>query len=376
MNDLRHKSKPSLYSNLLVAGWLAASALSAQAQTYTAVDLTPALPYSSATSLSNGTVAGFTSNVNSQASAKATLWLGLAQFNLHPALLDDGINAIQGRSAILGSGGNLQVGWGAGPATANRLVPLVWRGSPESASALTIPFTNNGGQATATDGAQIVGYATSLNRDGTTFGPTHALLWDGASGTAVDLGDGGNGAQALGVGGGQQVGSVVKSVQNAALWRGAAKSLVVLHPKNAVVSVALSTNGVNQVGYAGYDVRVRVEAVNGNKDKRFTYATVWAGNASSALNIHPFGFTHSYAVAIKGSWIGGYGANDANIGTPAYFHALIWDSNYQATDLHAFLPAQYVGSQALAVDESGNVSGVATTADGQRHAIVWRRMEP
>lgn len=376
MNDFRHTPKPSHYANLLLVGWLAVSAQSAQAQTYTAVDLTPAIPYSSANTLNNGVVAGLTSSVNSQASAKATLWIGLEQVNLHPALLDDGINAIQGRSAILGSGGNLQVGWGAGPATANRLVPLVWRGSPESAATLTIPFTNNGGQATATDGAQIVGYATSLNRDGTAFGPTRAILWDEASGAAVDLGDGGNGAQAWGVGGGQQVGFVVKSLQNAALWNGTAKSLTVLHPKNAVVSVALATNGVNQVGYAGYDVRVRQEAAKGNKDKRFTYATVWAGNASSALNIHPFGFTHSYAAAIKGAWIAGYGANDAAFGTPAYFHALVWDANYEAVDLHASLPAQFVGSQALAVDENGNVSGVATTAEGQRHAIVWRRMEP
>jgi hypothetical protein len=236
---------------------------------------------------------------------------------------------------------------------------------------LTIPFTNVGGQALATDGDQIVGYGIGLNSDGTATGPTHAVVWDVATEQAVDLGDGGNGAQALSVGGGQQVGYVIKSVQNAALWKNSANSLVVLHPKDAIISVAYGTDGVSQVGYSGYDVRVRAEATKGNKYRRYNYAMAWFGTAESAVNIHPYPFTHSYAKAINGAWIVGYATDASNTGTPSINHAIAWDSTYQATDLNTFLPVQFIGAQALSVDDQGNVAGVAFTADGVRHAVIW-----
>lgn len=164
----------------------------------------------------------------------------------------------------------------------------------------------------------------------------------------------------------------VTKIQPGNNWR----SKVSLHPKNAVVSVAYGTDGFTQVGYSGFDVRVRAEANKGNKDKRFNYAYVWNGSAASAVNIHAGGFTHTYATAIKGQWIAGYGADETRLGTPAYYHAIVWDAAYQVTDLNAALaalPATYVGSQALAVDELGNVAGYALTATGYRQAVVWVR---
>lgn len=337
--------------------------------TYTLIDLTPGAS-GVAQAVAPGRVAGLTGYAASAFTGRATLWTSGGAVDLHPGYLD-GAGA---RSSVLGMGGGLQVGIGAGAATGNRNVPMAWRDSAESATILNIPFTNAGGQATATDGVQIVGSAIGLNRDGTTLDSGHAMIWDVATGGAVDLG-----ADAVlsDVAGGQQVGMVIKSLANAALWRGT-KSYTLLHPKNAVVSVASGTDGVRQVGYAGFDVRVRVEAVKGNKDKRFNYAHVWSGSAASGVNIHPYVssfdgafFEHSYAVKTAGGYTAGYVTNLAKLGTPAYYRAVVWNAAFEAVDLSAWLPAGFIGSQALAVDGAGNVAGVMTKADGTRHAVVW-----
>ena len=173
-----------------------------------------------------------------------------------------------------------------------------------------------------------------------------------------------------------QVGVLTKNGY-AALWRGTNKATS-LHPKNAVVSYAGGTDGVRQVGYAGFDIRVRVEAANGNKDKRFNYAHVWTGTAASAVNIHPYSsnadgalLESSYAMKVKGSSIVGYATVATGTTTIGLARAIVWDASYQATDLQAFVPAGFVSSVAYNVDESGNVVGVMTRADGSRHAVMW-----
>lgn len=336
---------------------------------YTAIDLTPTASGSAQTA-SGGQAAGYTGATPTAFSGRATLWTGDGPIDLHPAFLD-GAGA---RSQVNGFAGNLQVGIGAGTSTGNRNVPIAWRDSAASATLLNIPFTNAGGQANATDGLQIVGYAIGYNRDGTTLGSAHALIWDVATGNATDIG---TDATLYDVAGGVQVGVITKN-NYAALWRGTNKATS-LHPKNAVVSYASGTDGVRQVGYAGFDIRVRVEAVNGNKDKRYNYAHVWTGTAASALNIHPYAsnadgkaLDHSYALKVKGQYIVGY----ANVSTGTTnsigaARAIVWDSNYQATDLQAFVPAGFVTSVAYGVDESGNIAGVMTKADGTRHAVLW-----
>ncbi len=355
------------------AALLAAGAVSAQS--YTVVDLTPDAVYATANAITVGGAAGSVAG-NLYGVGRATFWDGQGQVDLHPAFVD---GTATGISTVQGLTGDLQVGWASGPGSANRPMPLVWQGAAETVSSLPIPFANAGGRALATDGRQIVGFGIPLAKDGTTTGAGHVLLWDVASGTVTDFGDGGGGAFAAGVGGGQQVGHVMKGGMNAALWRGSAKSLVILHPKSAVVSQANGTDGVRQVGSAGFDIRVRREAVNGNKDQRFNYAFVWSGTAASGLNIHPYpanalagvNLTQSYALAVNGPWIAGYAGDQAKFATPAYSHAIVWDVNYQATDLNAFLPVGFVGAQATSVDAAGNVAGFMAKADGTRHAVVW-----
>lgn len=367
-------SHVSRIRSMLILGMVAASLApigQAVALNYTAHVLTPDLPLSSANTLAGLTTGGYSAAANSFGVIHATLWEGATSVDLHPDFV--GGSTSGGSSAVQGSAEGLQVGWAYGPGTGNRYEPLSWNNSAASATPLPIPFAHAGGKALATDGIQIVGYATTLIKDGTAIGPSSALVWDVRTGNAVDLGNGRNGAQALGVGGGQQVGYVTEKLQTAALWKGSANSLVNLHPGTAAVSIAYGTDGVTQVGYTGYDIRVRVEAVKGKKNKRFNYATLWSGTAASAVNIHPYPFTHSYATAVKGPWIVGYASDESRISTPGFNHAVIWDASYLATDLQAFLPADFVGSQALAVDEFGNVAGVALTADGQRRAVVWVR---
>lgn len=357
----------SVFATCIVA-FCSASPLAAQV-TYTAVDLTPTAS-GVAQAASGGQAAGFTGSVPNAFVGRATLWTGDGAVDLHPSFLT-GTGA---RSVVNGFAGNLQVGSGAGASTNNRNVPLLWSDTAESATTLNIPFVNAGGQANATDGVQIVGSVIGLDRDGTTIGSTHAVIWSIASGEAIDIG---TDANLTDVAGGQQVGMVIKGSANAALWRGT-KSYTLLHPKNAVVSYANGTDGVRQVGYAGFDIRVRVEAVKGQKDKRFNYAHVWSGTAASAVNIHPYAstadgtlFEHSYATKVSGPWIVGYATDLKKISTPAYYRAIVWNASYQAIDLNAFLPAGFIGSQALSVDSEGNIAGVMTKADGTRHAVLW-----
>jgi hypothetical protein len=146
-----------------------------------------------------------------------------------------------------------------------------------------------------------------------------------------------------------------------------------------VVSQAYATDGERQVGYSGYDVRIRREAARGANSTIRDYATVWTGTATSAQVIHAapvnaapnLVFTQSYATAVAGPWIAGWAADASKIGSPAYYHAIVWDSTNQSYDLHAHLPAGFTGAQALAVDAHGNVSGVMISTAGQRHAAVW-----
>lgn len=367
-------------SAVVALGVSAAALLEAGAQTsYTLYDLTPADGNGSAKSLSGGVAAGQSAAAIYSTLTRAALWDETGLVNLHPIALLDTAAGTPSRSSVEGIAGDLQVGWGAGAATGSRLVPLAWRGSAASATILAMPFANSGAQATATDGRQIVGYGNSLTTDGAVGGPSRGVVWDALTGVGTDLGDGGNGALVYGVGGGKQVGYVNKGAINAAVWSGTSRSLVVLHPKGAVVSVANGTDGLRQVGYAGYDIRVRQEAAKGKKDARFNYAMVWSGTSASALNIHPYPInaapdivlSHSYALAINGSRIVGYAGDQSKFGTPAYSHAIVWDANYESVDLNAFLPAGFVGAQALAVDADGNIAGFMAKADGTRHAVLW-----
>ncbi len=363
----------------IAAGLLAfaVAQITLQAQvTYTVIDLSPT-GYSTADTTRGGHVAGYVSDT-ALGATRATLWSGAGVTNLHPTSVDNAQTGAPGRSGVESMGGSIQVGWAAGVSTGNRAVPMLWRGTAASATQLAVPFASLGGQANATDGQQVGGYGYSISDETGTSGPVLALLWDATTGAVTDL-SGGKGSTVFGVGGGRQVGYVLKGNAQAAMWSGTSRSLVVLHPKGATLSSANATDGVRQVGYAGYDIRVRQEAAKGNKTARFNYAMEWRGTAASMIDLHPYPvnveasvvFTHSYAHAVAGDWIVGWASNQTAINTPGYNHAIVWGPDYQSVDLNRFLPAGFIGSQAFDVDADGIISGVMFRPNGERHAVVW-----
>jgi hypothetical protein len=246
--------------------------------TYTVIDLSPT-GYSTANTTRGGHAAGFVSDT-ALGATRATLWSGAGVTNLHPTAVDNAQTGAPGRSGVESMGGSIQVGWAAGVSTGNRAVPMLWRGTAASATQLAIPFVGLGGQANATDGQQVGGYGYSINDETGTSGPALALMWDATTGAVTDLSDG-KASTVFGVGGGRQVGYVLKGNAQAAMWSGSSRTLVVLHPKDAILSSANATDGARQVGYAGYDIRVRQEAAKGNKTARFNYAMEWRGTAAS-----------------------------------------------------------------------------------------------
>lgn len=302
-----------------------------------------------ANAISRGTIGGSLGN-------HATLWRGNSVVDVHPAQFT--------YSAISGRSGDVSVGYAGASALAQ--TPIVWQGT--TPTALSVPFAYVSARAVATDGHQIVGFAAETDVENG-VGPTHALLWDVATGSAVDLGDG---FMINGVGAGVQVGTKTGSRgPTAGLWRGTANSFVDLHVQAYDTSVACDTNGTIQIGYVGLDVRVRNEAHP--RDIRFYSAGYWSGTADS-FNYLASDYRHSFALAIKANTIVGYGNTTDAIGTPRDSHAIAWiGDNHDFIDLHALLPADMKTSRATSVDELGNIVGYGITTSGVFRSYVWLR---
>ena len=344
------------------------SALAAQPN-YVLVDLTETGSYSDAYAASGGAAAGATSNsANFLDQTRAALWTGNSLVDLHPAIIGGPADT---ESMVEGFSGNLQVGWGIGPNTGMLSAPIAWHGTAQSAAFLSVPFTTYGGQALATDGVQIVGFAGAMN--GRNGGLYHALVWNAATGVVADLGAGENGAQALCVAHGQQAGLTTRSSGPVAtIWAGIGTTQIVLHPNNgAVTSEVLATNGLRQVGFCGFDVRFFDEAARGNLTQRISNAFVWDATVASAHSIHPVGFLQSYATGINGSSIVGYAYDDYGLGAVGTYHAILWNSSLLPIDLNAFLPDGFTGAMANSIDAGGTIAGTIFKANGLRHAAVW-----
>ncbi len=345
-----------------------ASAPAAQPN-YVLVDLTATNSYGDAYAANGGAAAGATSNsANFLDQPRAALWTGDGLVDLHPAILGRPVDA---KSMVEGFSGNTQVGWGIGPNTRMQSVPMVWRGTAQSAMFLSVPFTTYGGEAVATDGVQIVGFAGAMNEG--VGGPYHALVWNAATGAVADLGAGGNGAQALCVAHGQQAGFTTRSTGPVAtIWAGSGTTQIVIHPNDgAVTSEVLATNGLRQAGFCGFDVQVEDEAARGLATRRIDNAFVWDATAASARSIHPAGFLQSYATGINGSSIVGFAYDDYGLGAVGTYHAILWNSSLRPIDLNAFLPDGFTGAMANSIDAGGTIAGTIFTADGLRHAALW-----
>jgi hypothetical protein len=307
-------------------------------------------------------------------------------------------------------------------------------------------FTSS--RATGIDGGLIAGHASS----GTS---THATAWSvsGGANSAVDLNGrlGGStasdvqGGRIIGVGHGEgfprsgstiiwdEVGSnfrrletvtsagwglsgnaVVGSrssdgVSRATRWDATTGEFsdlnVVLNNGSYGGSLAYGVDGNIAVGFGG------LQGINGFG----THAVAWDLSAGGFTDLHPDGYTHTWAKDVSGSLVVGYGelpttgdndrallwnlatnsftdlhnseflysnAHDvsesaglvvgsANVGNAV--HAIAWDlTGGLYVDLHELVPAGYTQSEATAVDAFGNIVGSVTTADGVMHAALWR----
>lgn len=239
----------------------------------------------------------------------AALWEGTAgsAVDLHPTNLTF--------SQAYGVFSGEQVGTGGTGTLTTTEHALLWHGSAASVVDLN-PAGFTSSAVYGTDGAQQVGSGVLSDGSG------HAVLWTGTADSAVDLhldtlpSGFFNSSTALGVGGGQQVGQLVRGgmapTGHAALWTGSADSEVDLQPADAINSIALATNGEVQVG-------------------------------------HSFG------------------------GQPLAQHAMLWKGTAEsALDLHDFLPAGFTDSAAHSIDAAGNIYGIASNdSDGTVHAVEW-----
>ena len=102
-----------------------------------------------------------------------------------------------------------------------------------------------------------------------------------------------------------------------------------------------------------------------------SHALLWSGTAASAVDLNPVGFTFSEARGVFGGQQVGYGYGPATGGT--FNHALLWSGTAgSAVDLQSFLPENYTGSDAAAIDPNGNIVGEAyNSSTGQYDAILW-----
>jgi hypothetical protein len=251
-------------------------------------------------------------------------------------------------------------------------------------------------------GRQHVGTAREL------AGPaTHAFLWNGAF--PVDLHPAGwRASEALGVGGGFQVGSVIdNALRRAAVWHGSAGSMQVLDSTGYGAAHALGTDGVQHVGRAAppsttfphallwngigppidlhpagtnysrsiavaVDAGVQVGYVLGFATVDEDHAALWLGSAGTFREIHPAGWIRSYAVAVRGGLQAGNGSFPPH---NLQSRALAWQGDAGSfVDLHAVLPSRFQAGNSAAEDVNarGEVVGWVTLT-GVTHAVVWFR---
>ena len=258
-------------------------------------------------------------------------------------------------------------------------------------------------------GAQHVGGASLLGGY-----PSHAYLWqDGAK--PIDLHPPGfSVSEALGAGGNEQAGYVVKSFEcrecgllvhkHAARWQGSPQSMVLLHSQVHEDTAAYGTDGVHYVGRGedahgqshallwtatgalatdlnppgGYDLSLAA-AVDGGQQVGFVsgtatggaaHAALWTGSAASFTDLNPDGFVQSNAYSVRDGIQVGCGSPSSASWTQ---RALAWTGSAETVlDLHALLPAEFQtwNSSAADVDTQGRIVGFVEHG-GDWQPVLW-----
>jgi hypothetical protein len=110
--------------------------------------------------------------------------------------------------------------------------------------------------------------------------------------------------------------------------------------------------------------------------------TVGAASPANSGTQHAVLFGFSGATDLNPSWSSyskALGASDAGIvgfsGSGLYGRmALYWSTPdpAQVTDLHQFVPAGYIASYAVALNDAKRIVGTVIDASGERHPVLWR----
>jgi hypothetical protein len=294
-----------------------------------------------------GQVIGF--GLGPSSSDHAILWSNVPKsvVDLTPPGFDDSI--------VYGTDGSQQVGEGSAASTGNNDHALLWSGSAGSAIDLN-PRGFTASTAYGTNGSQQVGSGGATGAF-TYFG---ALLWSGTAASAVKLNPAGFAtSQAYATDGSQQVGwGTNNGIDHAMLWSGSAASAVDLNPSGFTTSQADSVSGNQEVGYGGFSFT----------NTALQHALLWYGTPASAVDLNPAGITTSEASGTNGVQQVGFGFEPGDV------VALVWSGTSDSVvNLNPLLPSNrtWLGAQALSIDPSGNIYGVAADSFSNLYAVEW-----
>ena len=242
-------------------------------------------------------------------------------------------------------------------ATCLTLITLPAFAQDYHANDLTPPSSPTGKLTGAASGTQVGG-----------SGNGHAMVLTGNALTAVDLHPAGYYlSMATSTDGVQQCGYGYLSVggTHAMAWSGSAASAVDLNPSGYNFSYCSGVQNGQQVGFAE----------NQTYFITASHALLWSGTAGSVVDLHPGTFPYSRAMGLHDGEQVGYGSSFAypygdTLAYHATSHALRWAGTAaSAVDLH---PAGYGASEALATNglQQGGW-GYLALGTSHLHALLW-----
>lgn len=293
---------------------------------------------------------------------RATMWSGPNGASIY--IQDNSFNALYANTRINAISATQQIGFGFRTSFQGGNLndhALLWSGTPSSRVDLN-PGTFDSSYGTAVGVSQQVGYGSPTGAGG----KTHALLWSGTAASVIDLQPTDakyTASQAMGIGGGHEVGNGTTSGgSHALMWTGTVDSVIDLHSSAFSSTGALAVDQDQEVGIG--------IPVGGSQN----HALLWSGTAESVLDLNPTGYVSSQAMAVLNGIQVGYGKNTTISSSPI---ALAWSGSADSyINLHSLLPLDSLGrvmptSEALTIDPSGNIWGVARDASNNIYAVEW-----